>query len=127
MKFGYRPGSVAFNFLWTAFTARVRRADVLRKGRGDAAAATWIFRGDESRCDVEVWSRPRRGNLVGTMHTPQAAVRAAVDTGSARTIIELGRVAASQQPTENTLEFAISVVDVVLWLAIWRASYARQF
>ena len=61
------------------------------------------------------------------MHTPQAAVRAAVDTGSARTIIELGRVAASQQPTENTLEFAISVVDVVLWLAIWRASYARQF
>ena len=27
----------------------VRRADLPRTGRGDAAAATWIFRGDESR------------------------------------------------------------------------------
>ena len=29
--------------------ARVRRAEISQTGRGGAAAATWIFRGDESR------------------------------------------------------------------------------
>ena len=30
------------------YKAYVRGADIPRTGRGDAAAATWIFRGDES-------------------------------------------------------------------------------
>ena len=39
-------------------TPRLRRGDSVATSRGDAAAATWIFRGDESRrrrgCDVEI-------------------------------------------------------------------------
>ena len=51
-----------------------RRADIPRTGRGGAAAARWIFRGDKSRrrrgCDVDIpWrvaaaSRLRHGNSV---------------------------------------------------------------
>ena len=37
-----------------------RRADIPQTGRGDAAAATWTFGGNESRrrCDVDIRSRP---------------------------------------------------------------------
>ena len=42
----------------TCETAYFRRADIAKTGRGDAVAATWIFRGDKSRrrrgCDVDM-------------------------------------------------------------------------
>ena len=41
--------------------SRVRRADTSPMDRGDAAAATWIFRGRR----VAATPRPRRGHLVG--------------------------------------------------------------
>ena len=58
----------------------VRRADVPKASRGDAAAATWLCRGDESRrrrgCDVDhpcitaTTPRPRRGSFVETRRAP---------------------------------------------------------
>ena len=50
-----------------------RRADLLKTGRGDAAAATWIFRGGESwRGDIR--SRPAR-MFSGTQRAITAAPR----------------------------------------------------
>ena len=59
-------------FMDHRLTQHFRCADISRTDRGDAAAATSIFRGDEARrhrrCDVDIWSRhgaatprPRRG------------------------------------------------------------------
>ena len=38
----------------------VRRADIPQTGRGDAAAATWIFRGDGCGRDANIRFRPAR-------------------------------------------------------------------
>ena len=64
--------------------AYFRRADLPKMGRGDAAAATWIFSGDESRRrrgrDVDIQRRrvaatprPRRGYSVETSRGDAAA------------------------------------------------------
>ena len=72
-----------------AVPKRVRRADLLKTGRGAAAVATWIFRGDESQQrrgsdvdisreetsrdrDAEIRSRPARAS--GTPWTPRSRV-----------------------------------------------------
>ena len=36
-------------------TGSVRRADILRRSRGNAAAATWIFRGDHGDAVAATW------------------------------------------------------------------------
>ena len=62
-------GAVCMPLLGAPYALYFRRADLPKTGRGDAAAATWIFRGDESRrCrgrDADIpWrreSRRRRG------------------------------------------------------------------
>ena len=67
----------------------VRRADISPMNRGDAAAATWIFRGESRRrcgCDVDIpWrqvaaaSRPRRGCSAETSRGGATATMSHVD------------------------------------------------
>ena len=79
-----RPCDVDTPWRRIAATPRLRRGYIVETGRGDAAAATWIFRGDESRRrrdrDVDIpWRgvpaapRPRRGYSVETNRGDAAA------------------------------------------------------
>ena len=56
----------------------------------------------------------------------RVGARAAFDAASLRTLVELTRLATTRTPID-TLEYGISVVDVVVWLSAWRAFYARRF
>ena len=57
---------------------------------------------------------------------PARALDAAVNAAQLRVLDELGRIYLLQTPTD-VVDVSIGIVNVVLYLAAWRARYAYRF
>ena len=57
---------------------------------------------------------------------PARALDAAVNAAQLRVLYELGRIYLLQTPTD-VVDVSIGIVNVVLYLAAWRALYAYRF